>query len=155
MPSNGSLEVIKVSETCGKYFGITCSIEEFKDDENVFTIYSQSCYDSHLEEKRSGIILLMYCVDDYQKNNTGWKWDVNVFNAMKLSKNNIITKMNNHNGSTGNYYSYGNKGAFSLVDGNFVGQYAYKFPKDQLKVTEAHIRDWAVDCINTNECSRD
>ena len=151
MPNNGALKDVKVSEMCGKYFGITCNKEEFQRNHNVFIIDSQSCEESDIKEKKSGILLLMYCVDDYQKHNTGWKWDDNLFKAMKSSKNNIITKKNNHNGSTGNYYSYGNKGNFALVDGSSVGQYTYKGFKDQLKATRAHVRDCAVDCISTHE----
>ena len=93
----------------------------------------------------------MYCVDNYQKHNTGLKWDKSVFKAMKMSKNNIITKKNNYNGSTGSYCSYGNKGNFGLVNGRSVGQYVYKGFKDKLKATEAHVRDCAVNYIITHE----
>ena len=51
MPHNGALQDIKVSEMCGKYFGIICNKEEFQEDDNVFIIYSQACQDSDLDVK--------------------------------------------------------------------------------------------------------
>ena len=48
------------------------------------------------------------------------------FDCYESIKKNIITKANNHNGSMGSYFNYGNRGNFGMIDGSSVGQYTYK-----------------------------
>ena len=67
---------------------------------NVPILGDQACDKLDLEIKRSGKLLLVYCVDAYQKHYTGWEWNDNIFHAMKVSKNNIITKKDNYNVSS-------------------------------------------------------
>ena len=122
MPSNGSLEDIKIGEMKGKYLCITCDKSEFEGNTSIFIISSQCCENNQYKREMSGKLLLMYCVDEYQQYCTGWEWNESIWKAMKASKNNIITKKKNHNGSSGYYYIYGNKGNFGMVDGSSVGQ---------------------------------
>lgn len=70
---------------------------------------------------------------------------------MKASTNSVITKKNNHNESSGYYYSYGNRGNFGIVDGSSIGQYTYKCLGNNLKTTLFHIRDTAVEHIYSHE----
>ena len=151
MPNNGCLKDVKLGEMKGKYFIITCDKKEFNCDTSIFIISSQWCDCNKYNREMSGKLLLMYCVDDHQKNCTGWEWNASIWNAMKGSKNNIITKKNNHNGSSGHYYSYGNRCNFGVVDGSSVGQYTYKCFKNDLKTTSSHIRDTAVQHISSHE----
>ena len=99
----------------------------------------------------SGKLLLMYCIDEHQKHCTGWEWNETICDAIKASKNNIITKENNHNGSVGHYYSYGNRGNFGMVDGSSVGQYTYKCFNSEFKTMSSHIKDTAVQHICSHE----
>ena len=93
----------------------------------------------------------MYCVDDHQCHVTDWEWNESVFKAIKTSKNNVITKKNNHNGSSGYYYSYGNRSNFGMIDGSSVRQYSHKKFKDDVKTTKAHVIDSLVDKISSHE----
>ena len=67
MPSNGSLKDIKIGEMKGKYVCITCDKSEFEGNKSVFIISSQCCENNKYKRQMSGKLLLMYCVDEYQK----------------------------------------------------------------------------------------
>ena len=126
MPNNGCLKDIKIGEMKGKYLIITCDKHEYEEDKSIYIIGSQWCNNEQYNREMSGKLILMYCIDDHQTHLTGWEWDKSILTAMKASKNNIITKANNHNGSMGSYFSYGNRGNFGMIDGSSVGQYTYK-----------------------------
>lgn len=151
MPRNGALKDIKISEMPGRCFDITCNKSVFTNDTNVYIIDSQCSNVDSKNEVTTGIILLLYCVDDHQCHVTGWEWNQMVFKAIKTSKNNVITKKNNHNGSSGFYYSYGNRGNFGMIDGSSVGQYSHKKFKNDNKTTTAHVIDSLVDKISSHE----
>ena len=65
--------------------------------------------------KPSNVLLLMMCRLDENLNRTGYTWGEQHCNTIKSSKNNILQGSSSHFGSEGNYYSYGNKGAFELL----------------------------------------
>ena len=71
MPSNGALKDINMGEMHGKYVGIIYNKCEFYDTANVSILGDQACDKLDLEIKRSGKLLLVYYVDDYQKHYTG------------------------------------------------------------------------------------
>ena len=151
MPNNACLKDIKIGEMKGKYLLITCNKSEYEMDKSIYIINSTRCNNDNYDKKMSGKLLLMYCIDQYQKHCTGWEWNQSICNAMKASKNNIITKENNCNSSAGHYYSYGNRGNFGMVNGSSVGQYTYKRFKSDMKTISSHIRDTAVQCISSHE----
>ena len=84
----------------------------------------------------SGIVVLLLCKLERGGKKTGWSWGEEHYNVIKKSKPNIIGASMGHFGSEGNYYSYGNKGNFGIVDGSSVGQYVVKsFKKESSKLT--------------------
>ena len=50
-----------------------------------------------------------------------------------------MTIMSSHFGSTGEYYSFGNKGNFGMIDDSSVGQYACKIYKSTVSLSKAII----------------
>ena len=51
------------------------------------------------------------------------KWGREQYDIVKSCKKNIITLANNHHGSCGDYFSWGNKGNYGMKDKSSVGSY--------------------------------
>ena len=99
------------------------------------------------------MILLCYCVHSQKQLQNRCEWGIEEYNIMKSSKRSVITKKNNHNESTGKYYSYGNKGSFDLVDGSSVSQYTYRKYKDDVKNCLSATKDILMQQIASRELS--
>ena len=50
-----------------------------------------------------------------------------------------MSMMSSHFGSNGEYYSFGNKGNFGIIDDSFVVQYAFKKYKSTIASSKAII----------------
>ena len=57
----------------------------------------------------------------------------NHIDLIRQSKNNVITGSNKQNGSVGKYYSFSNKGGYTMIDDISVGKYAIKKNENPLK----------------------
>ena len=68
--------------------------------------------DTPIGEVPSGIVVLMMCSLNYQRDRTWCKWGRDHFNIIHQSKPSILAGNNKHHGSNGYSYSYGNKGCF-------------------------------------------
>ena len=151
MPLNGCLKEIKIDEMEGKYLAITCQKKDIMDNTNVFIVNDYAAKEGEAEANKSGRVLLLYCVHDHQRHYTGWEFNRGLVKALTTSKQNIITKKKNHNGSEGKYFSYGNKANFEIINHSSVSQYAYKLFKDDEKSTASHLKNNAIECICSHE----
>ena len=70
----------------------------------------------------SGIVLLGIISMDKRYNGI-MEWTSIHHDSMKKHKHSIITTEGTHHGSSGNYYSYGNKANFGMVDLSSIAQY--------------------------------
>ena len=78
---------------------------------------------------------------DVQKHVTSWEWIQEHYDDITSSKLNIITKINDHNGSTGYYYSYSNKGNYVLVNNYSMAQHSCKKFKSNKKTIKAIVEE--------------
>ena len=81
------------------------------------------------EVNGSGIVLLFLCVMGNKNKGDISEvcWNDEAATKLKYSKNNILKSSKaKHFDSTGEYYSFGNKGNFGMVDNSSVGIYASK-----------------------------
>ena len=78
----------------------------------------------HENGSGSGKLLLLFA--RLQKKNKGMIWTKKHYDAVHECKDSVISKHNKHHQSSGEYFSFGNKGAYKTVDGSSVGQYATK-----------------------------
>ena len=108
---------------------------------NLTVITTNKLYGKR-KETGSGWVLLMLCSSNNNKDSDNNKvtntkqWTTNDFQTIKKVKNNIITKQNNHHGSTGFYFSFGNQGAYNIVDSSSVSKYSNKKVKNDNKQEE-------------------
>ena len=75
---------------------ITAHQYEFKNDNNIIVL-NTSTYNPNKRGilkpyKGSGLVVLIICHKDVQKNVTGWEWDQEHYDAIKIIKPVIITK---------------------------------------------------------------
>ena len=89
--------------------------------------------DSSKEYQSSGIVLLMLSKWDRESTKSSYSWDAKDVAKLKQCKSNIITARTSHFGSTGLYFSYGNRGNYGMVNNSSVTQYAHKKFKNQQK----------------------
>ena len=83
----------------------------------------------HTDDNGSGIALLffLFLLIANKNDNSQVHWDDNAADKLKYSKNNILKSSKaKHFDSVGEYYSFGNKGDFAMVNNSSVGTYAYK-----------------------------
>ena len=82
----------------------------------------------------SGIVVLSIC---YIKNYhvcEGRAWGLQGYENLKVCKNNIMKGNATHHGSSGKYYSFGNKANYAIVQKSSVAQYVCKpFKNDERK----------------------
>ena len=71
---------------------------------------------------------LVLCVASLRKqnNNNSLCWKRHHFIALRRSKRSVIDAHNNHHGSTGYHFSFGNKGNYGMIDQSSIAQYATK-----------------------------
>ena len=73
--------------------------------------------------KPSGMVLFLLIKWDRDKVKSGYSWSQNEAVNIKKYKNNIITAHSSHFGSTGAYYSFGNRGHYGLINNCSVAQF--------------------------------
>ena len=83
----------------------------------------------------SGIVILMFCKLQNIKQAKGYKWGSHQAKFLKVTKNNIMDCHSSHFGSTGSYYSFGNRGNYGMIDGSSVASYATKSYKNERRNT--------------------
>ena len=69
-------------------------------------------------------------------------WDADDFKLLKKCKINIIRKTNNHHGSVGHYFSFGNRAKFEITNYSSVGTYATR--RGNKKLTDAEVSTMAM-----------
>ena len=71
----------------------------------------------------SGYVLLAVMHLDKRLDRIGLKWGREQYDIVKSCKKNIMTLGNNHHGSYGEYFSWGNKGNYGMKNKSSVGSY--------------------------------
>ena len=66
-------------------------------------------------------------------------WGIDEANFLKKCKQNIIKGNSSHFGSTGKYYSFGNRANYALIDNSSVTQYVSKKFKSDVKTKVAQL----------------
>ena len=75
----------------------------------------------------SGVMLLFLCVIDVEVHKRERVWTDECESKLRYSKNNILaSSKSKHYDSVGQYYSFGNKCNFGMVNNSSVGMYATK-----------------------------
>ena len=81
----------------------------------------------------SGIVVLMFCKLRSNKNKAGYTWGSHQANFCKATKDNLIATNSSHFGSKGQYYSFGNRGNYGMIDDSSVALYVSKKYKNDMK----------------------
>ena len=121
---------INLSETKGGYVLITTSTNDLSDlidKQSIFLIDGmEGCQNykvNSTKSKMSGYVLLAVMQLDKTLDKIGLKWGREQYDTVKSCKKNIMTQANNHHGSCGEYFSWGNKGNYGMKDKSSVGSY--------------------------------
>ena len=79
-----------------------------------------------VRKKLSGMILL--CLAKYisQVRSTMYKWGKKESLLLKMCKRDVMNVTNSHHGSTGKYYSFGNRAKYRIMEQSSVTQYIHK-----------------------------
>ena len=88
------------------------------------TAIENNLYNNHYSP--SGIVVIYLCKLQTHKRYTGWTWWQIHFHAINQNLPNIVDTKLSYFGSTGFYYSYGNKGNYGIKEHLSVGQYSIK-----------------------------
>ena len=117
---------INLSQTKGGYVLITTSkhdLIDMIDKHSIILIDSmEGCQNGKASNAKSKIldyVLLAVMQLDKTLDRLGFKWGREQYEIVKSCKKNIMTLVNNHHGSCGEYFSWGNKGNYGMKD-NFL-----------------------------------
>lgn len=120
-----------------KFIAITANKSEIVDNQqDIVTVaasYRRSSKDfqKKYSDTASGVVLLFIVVFDTDINERHFSWTDEHYNKLKYSKNNILaSSKSKHFNSTGQYYSFGNKGNFGMIGTSSVGIYCSKSYKN-------------------------
>ena len=123
----------KLEQTQSRFIMITIDLDEITDEINNGNIFlmdgtSRSNWNDGSDNKYSpsGKILLMLTKSCHPQPHIGIAWGEKHASFIKEIKSNTAVGAFQHNASRGNYYSFGNKGNFALIDDSSVSQYAIK-----------------------------
>ena len=133
---------INLSEMKGSFFMITTKKEECSKHftNNVVFDTSNRQEESDKGDNKyhpSGFVVLCICNLEQQGDPNRPVYGTDFYKAIHGCKNNIITSHSNHFGSSGCYYSFGNKGNYMTIDNSTVGQYASKRFATTMRPNEA------------------
>ena len=120
------LKEVNISTKKVNYFIITTEKTAVLRDKLNLIIDATHQAENH---QSSGKIFLCVCIYNHQKDRIGWTWGKDHYTAIDNSKPNMLIGDSKNFESTGKYYSYGNKGAFGMVDNTSVSQYVMKIPQ--------------------------
>ena len=121
---SGDLSELKLQEIKGNYFIITINKSElfkFKELMHVIPLHY-----GMTNENNSGRLMIMMAVLKVKQSNTALLWSNKHYDAVRRCKKNVMTKKNSHHGSNGEYFSFGNKAEYKLVNNSSIGQYVMK-----------------------------
>ena len=125
---------VNLAETKGGYVMITTStndLSELIERKSIILVDrlkgcehdgEYGCSDTNM----SGCVLLTFMHINKTVDKLGMKWGREQYDAVKSCKTNIMTLANNHHGSCGEYFSWGNKGNYGMENNSSVGCYVTK-----------------------------
>ena len=121
---------LNLSETKGGYVIITTSTNDLTElitKKSIILIDGMEGCQHHNENnttsKMSGYVILAVMHLDKSLDKFGFKWGREQYEVVKSCKKNIMTLANNHHGSCGEYFSWGNKGNYGMKNKSSVGSY--------------------------------
>ena len=137
--TNMSSDVIDISKIKGNYIVIVAPKGEVSSTFPHLHVLSVGDLYQHcpVQKSKSGYVLLF--VGTAYKSNSVEKdmWDADDFKLLKKCKRNIIQKTNNHHGSIGHYFSFGNRAKFEITNDSSVGTYDTR--RGSKKLTDAEV----------------
>ena len=145
-----NVHTVDVCKTKNTFFCITTTVQDvLAACPNTIILPSSSRYKDNSHEVASfdtkGMVLLYYAIISKKPKTYDMKFDYDFAKQIKRVKNSTIKK-GDHNGSTGLYYSFGNKGSYEMVNNSSVGQYTTKVVKN--KETNAERQKWCCSAEN-------
>ena len=126
---------ISIGNTGGYFFLITTKEDVMKLYDNILIVDGSCkvCDDSiDNTDHPSGMVILLYCKMQNNVSGRGYRWGPHQAKFCKLTKENVISKDANHHGSEGEYYSFGNKANYGMIDQSSLALYTYKKYKNSI-----------------------
>ena len=124
---------LNLSETKGGYVIIATSTKDLSElirKRSVILIDGMAgCQDDNetsTTKYMSGYVVLGIMHLDKSMDKSGLQWGIDQYNIIKSCKKNIMTAANNHHGSCGEYFSWGNKGNCGMQNNSSVRSYVNK-----------------------------
>ena len=101
----------------------------------------------------SGKVILMVTTLSHQYGNHGYIWGKDEYMSVNKVKSNTIKNENQHFGSEGKVYSFGNRGNFGMINDSSVTQYAIKSKTPNGYFCAAAIENMAAEeiCLGIND----
>ena len=124
--SVAQVQYIDLSKCSKRIFFITTTVRDILyADPDTIIIPSASRYRNNSHEVSiigdDGVVLLYYAIIAKKGKIFPMKFDYDFATKIKKVKNSTIKKGADYNGSTGLYYSFGNKGSYEMIDNSTVG----------------------------------
>ena len=137
--TNMATDVINISKIKGSYIVIVSpKVEMCSIFPHLHVLYNgdlyQHCPSQH---SKSGYLLLFIGATYKSKCVQHNMWDADDFKLLKKCKRNIIRKTNDHHGSVGHYFSFGNRANFKKTNKSSVGTYATR--RGGKRLTDAEV----------------
>ena len=93
----------------------------------------------YAEYDPSGIVILSICYINNHNDPEGRTWGREDYDKLKRCKENIINENSTHHGSSGKYYSFGNKANYAIIEKSSVSQYVSKPYKNDGRNTKSKV----------------
>lgn len=115
---------INLNRMKNNYFLVTVDKSEMTNNTDIKNVIFMT-NGLHCEAKGSGKLVLLLARLQKKKKNS-FVWTKHHFDKVNKCKRSVITKSNKHHGSTGHYFSFGNKAAYRKCNNSSVSQYAVR-----------------------------
>ena len=138
---SNDVQVVNVCKSKKRFFSITTTVKDvLSGNPDTILLPSTARYKDNQHEvatfDNNGTVLLYYAILPKKSKKHNMQFDYDFAKNIKKVKNSTIKKGADHNGSTGLYYSFGNKGSYEMVNNSSVGQYSTKVIKNEKKNIE-------------------
>lgn len=142
-------EDILLSKIKGNYILILALKSEILDSDNN-TVIIQNSFNQSDHIKPSGYVLLVYAILD-KNNPTKVIWENEHVQICHDSKPNTISDKNQHFGSSGYIYTFGNRANYGMINGSSITQYVTKKYSNETKTNKAKSEAEKIEIMCGNE----
>ena len=94
----------------------------------------------HTDYEPSGILVLCIAKLERESVKSQYLWGPKDASNIKKWKTNIITGHSSHFGSTGNYYSFGNRANYGLIGLSSLTQFVHKKVQEEIKDERSYVQ---------------